>query len=108
LTPIETFTDGDWPQVLASPLPVVACFWAEWCLPSRGMQAALDAVAPQLEGRVRLGLLNVDQSPHTVRRHAVRGLPTLLMLRQGRETLRRVGLVGLQDLLSLLESGASS
>ena len=108
VSPVETFSDGDWSEVLASPGPVVACFWAEWCVPSRGMQGALAAVAPRFGGRMRLGLLDVEQSPETPRRHAVRGLPTLLMFRQGRETLRRVGLVPLQDLLVLLEAAAST
>jgi thioredoxin 1 len=103
LTPVENFADGDWQAVLASPLPVVVGFWADWCVPSRGVQPALETLARRHENALRVGLLNVDENLETPRRYAICGLPTLLMLRRGEEALRRVGLVSPEALLTLFQ-----
>jgi thioredoxin len=100
---MDTFTDATWDgDVLASPVPVVVGFWAEWCLPSRMAQPALESAEQHHGGRMRFGVVNFDDNPGLVKRYSVQGLPTVLVIKDGRPAVRRVGLMGraaLQDLL---------
>ncbi len=103
---VQTLSDDVWPEVLSSPLPVLVGFWAEWCLPSHGLAATLEAADERLDGRAAVGSVDVERNPELARRYGVQGLPTILLLEGGRETLRRVGLLGRDDLLALLASRA--
>lgn len=100
---MDTFTDASWDrEVLASPLPVVVGFWAEWCVPSHMAQPALESAEQQHNGRLRFGLVNFDENPRVIERYAVPGLPMILVVKDGQPADRRVGLMGraaLQDLL---------
>ena len=100
---MDTFTDATWDRaVLASPVPVVVGFWAEWCVPCHMAQPALESAEQQAAGRLRFGLVNFDQNPGLVERYAVQGLPMTLVIKDGQPVDRRVGLMGrvaLQDLL---------
>jgi len=101
---VQTLSDDVWPEVLSSPLPVLVGFWAAWCLPSHGLAATLEAADERLEGRAAVGSVDVDRNPELARRYGVLGLPTLLLIEGGEVTLRRVGLLGREDLLALLAS----
>jgi thioredoxin-like negative regulator of GroEL len=83
--------------------PALIGFWADWCVPSRGLAADLEAVAGRFGERLSVALADVDQAPLLKGRFAVRGLPTLVLLQGGREALRRVGLVPRDALLRLVE-----
>ena len=100
---MDTFTDATWDRaVLASAVPVVVGFWAEWCVPCHMAQPALESAEQQHGGRLRFGLVNFDQNPGLVERYAVQGLPMTLVIKDGQPVDRRVGLMGrvaLQDLL---------
>ena len=100
---METFTDRNWEgEVLRSPLPVVVGFWAEWCVPCGMATPALESAERRHRGKVRFGLVQYDESPALVERYAVQGLPTLMVVKDGRLAERRVGLMGrvaLEDLL---------
>jgi thioredoxin len=100
---MDTFTDASWDrEVLASAVPVVVGFWAEWCVPCHMAQPALESAEQQAGGRLRFGLVNFDQNPGLIERYAVEGLPTILVIKDGQTADRRVGLMGraaLQDLL---------
>ena len=100
---MDTFTDASWDRdVLASSVPVVVGFWAEWCVPCHMAQPALESAEQQHGGRLRFGLVNFDQNPGLVERYAVQGLPMTLVIKDGQPVDRRVGLMGrvaLQDLL---------
>ena len=100
---MDTFTDATWDRaVLASPVPVVVGFWAEWCVPCHMAQPALESAEQQAAGRLRFGLVNFDENPGLVERYAVQGLPMTLVIKDGQPVDRRVGLMGrvaLQDLL---------
>lgn len=100
---ILTLTDGNWDaDVPASPVPLLVGFWAEWCIPSRTL-SAFEAAARLYAGRLRVGRVNAEENPGLVARYGIRGLPTLLLLREGKAEARRVGLMARDDLLKLLE-----
>lgn len=74
-----------------SPLPVVVDLWAPWCGPCRSVSPILEQLAGELAGRWKLVKVNVDEAPATSTRFAVKGIPTLVALRDGREISRQVG-----------------
>jgi thioredoxin 2 len=82
-----TFTD----EVERSPLPVLVDMWAPWCGPCHMVAPTIDALAAEFAGRVRVAKLNVDDNPATSGRFGVRSIPTLLVLKNGREVDRIVG-----------------
>ena len=87
-----TVTDATFAaEVERSPLPVLLDMWAPWCGPCQMLAPVLEELATELAGRVRVGKLNVDENPRTASRFSVRGIPTLLVLRAGREIDRIVG-----------------
>jgi thioredoxin 2 len=87
-----TVTDATFAQeVERSPLPVLVDAWAPWCGPCRTIAPALEELAAELAGRVRITKLNVDENPQTASRFDVRSIPTLLVMIGGREVDRIVG-----------------
>jgi thioredoxin 1 len=100
---METFTDRDWDdEVLRSPVPVVVAFCADWCVPCRMAAPALESAEQRHPGRFRFGIVEYDASPALVERYAIEGLPTVMVIKDGRPAERRVGLMGraaLQDVL---------
>jgi thioredoxin 1 len=100
---MDTFTDANWDgEVLASAVPVVVGFWAEWCVPCHMAKPALESAEQHHGHGLRFGLVNFDENPGLVARYAVRGLPMVMVVKDGRPAERRVGLMGraaLQDLL---------
>jgi thioredoxin 2 len=86
--------DGDFEQVVtASSLPVLLDLWAPWCGPCRVVAPGVEQAARDLAGRLKVVKVNVDEAPRVAERFGVHGIPTLLILRQGREVARQVGAV---------------
>jgi thioredoxin 2 len=95
-TPLPWLTsagDGDFEQVVRSTLPVLVDLWAPWCGPCRVIAPGVEQAARTLAGRLKAVKVNVDQAPRIAERLGVQGIPTLLLLRDGREVARQVGAV---------------
>ena len=77
-------TDGNFEQeVLKADRPVLVDFWAAWCAPCRVLAPAVEAIAGQYQGRARVAKLNVDDNNHTAARYNIKGIPTLLLFKDG-------------------------
>jgi thioredoxin 2 len=87
-----TVTDATFAaEVERSPLPVLLDMWAPWCGPCRMVGPVVEELAKEMAGRVRVAKLNVDENPATAARFHVQSIPTLLVLKNGREIERIVG-----------------
>jgi thioredoxin 2 len=101
----EIVTDADFAEkVERSPVPVLVDMWAPWCGPCRMIAPIIEQLANELAGRVRVAKLNTDENPRTQARFGVRSVPTLLVLKDGREVDRLVGALPKQEILRRLES----
>jgi thioredoxin 2 len=85
--------DDDFERVTATSLPVLVDLWAPWCGPCRVVAPGVERAAQELAGRLKAVRVNVDDAPRVAERFGVQGIPTLLVLRQGREVARQVGAV---------------
>jgi thioredoxin 2 len=101
-------SDADFDRVVSgSEVPVLVDFYADWCGPCRTMAPTIDELASDRAGRALVGKLDTDRNPATATRFGIRGIPTTIVFREGREAARRTGAIGRQDLEALLDdSGA--
>src|SRR5437879_7404847 len=91
-------------ELLQSEKPVLVDFWAPWCGPCRAMSPAVEAAAQKLAGEARVFKLNVDDNPSVSPRFGIRGIPTLILFKDGREANRLVGLSSKEQIEALVAS----
>jgi thioredoxin 1 len=102
---ITQVTDDSFEQdVLKSDTPVLVDYWAEWCGPCKMIAPILDEVARDYEGRLKVAKLNVDENASTTAKYAVRGIPTLMLFKNGSMVASKVGALSKSQLTVFLDS----
>lgn len=98
-------TDGSFENdVLRSSQPVLVDFWAEWCGPCKQIAPALEDLAKDMSGKVTVAKINIDENPTTPQKYNVRGIPTLLLFKNGQVAAQKVGSLPKSKLYEWIES----
>ena len=101
---IKTVTDASFEaDVLQSSVPVLVDYWAEWCGPCRSIAPVLDELATQYEGKVLIAKMNVDENRDVPAKFGIRGIPTLMMFKDGQLAQTQVGAVGKAQLVAFID-----
>ena len=101
---IKTITDASFEaDVLQSSVPVLVDYWAEWGGPCRSIAPVLDELATQYEGKVQIAKMNVDENREVPAKFGIRGIPTLMIFKDGQLAQTQVGAVGKAQLVALID-----
>ena len=91
-------------EVLQQQTPVLVDFWAEWCGPCKMIAPILDEIAEEYGDRLRVAKLNIDENPNTPPRYGIRGIPTLMLFKDGNVEATKVGAVSKSQLTAFIDS----
>ena len=91
-------------DVLRSDKPVLVDYWAEWCGPCKSIAPILDEVAKEYQGRLKIAKINVDENQQVPAKFGIRGIPTLMLFKNGNVEATRVGALSKSQLTAFLDS----
>ncbi len=92
------------PEVLKADTPVLVDYWAEWCGPCKAIAPLLDEVAKEYQGRVKVTKVNIDDNQEVPRKYNIRGIPTLMLFKNGNMEAMKVGALSKSQLTAFLDS----
>ena len=91
-------------EVLQAPVPVLVDYWAEWCGPCKIIASILDEVAQEYAGRLKIAKLNIDENQATPPKYGIRGIPTLMLFKNGNIEATKVGALSKSQLTTFIDS----
>src|SRR5207249_4105366 len=104
-TNIVTTSDGSFENdVIESKVPVLVDFWAQWCGPCKAIAPILDDIAQKYAGKIKIAKLDVDNNPATPPKFGVRGIPTLILFKDGQVKATQVGLLSKTELAGFIDT----
>ena len=106
---VHTFTDSNFDkEVLESDLPVLVDFWAPWCGPCRMVGPLVEELAGEYEGKIKVGKLNTDENGNVPQNFSIRGIPTIMMFKDGKLVDQLVGAAPKNTLKSFVDKVIAS
>jgi thioredoxin 1 len=101
---IVNVTDDNFEEVvLKSPAPVLVDYWAEWCGPCKMIAPVLEEIAKEYTGKLTVAKLNIDENPATPPKYGIRGIPTLMLFKNGNVEATKVGAVSKSQLSAFID-----
>ena len=104
MNPTKVTDDSFDKDVIKASSPVLVDFWAEWCGPCKVIAPALDDLAKDLAGKVTVAKINIDENPGTPTKYGVRGIPTLMLFKNGQLAATKVGALSKAQLTAFIDS----
>jgi len=97
-------SDADFENlVLKAPQPVLVDYWAEWCGPCKAIAPTLEQIAGEYDGRLQIAKLNIDENPETPPKYGIRGIPTLMLFKNGAVEATTVGALSKSQITAFLD-----
>lgn len=105
MSDIQYITDDSFEaDVLNSDTPVLVDYWADWCGPCKMIAPILEEIAGDYDGKVKIAKLNIDENPSTPPKYGIRGIPTLMLFKNGEVEATKVGALSKSQLTAFLDS----
>ena len=101
---VQEFTDENFESdVVQSDIPVLIDFWATWCGPCKMIAPIIEEIASDYDGKVKVGKVNVDENGGTAMQYGIRGIPTLLVMKDGQIINQKVGAIHKAEIATMLD-----